>query len=159
LAEQGLAASDRMALLGSSAGGFTVLNTLIHKPGLFKAGICSYGVSDLLEDARNTHKFEKYYHRFLIGDISKNRQRFVHRSPINHIEKIKDPVALFHGNEDRVVSLSQTLMIYQKLNENSVPCELQVYEGEGHGFRKPETLKDYYGKIEAFLNKYLLLNK
>ena len=155
LVAQGLASSDRMALLGSSAGGFTVLNTLIRQPGLFKAGICSYGVSDLLEDARNTHKYEKYYHQFLVGDLSKNRQRFIGRSPINHIKKIKDPVALFHGDEDKVVSLNQTLAIYQKLVENGIPCELQVYPGEGHGFRKPETLKDYYEKIEAFLNKFL----
>ena len=155
LVAQGLASSDRMAVLGSSAGGFTVLNTLIRQPGLFKAGICSYGVSDLLEDARNSHKFEKFYHQFLVGDLKKNRQRFIGRSPITHIKKIKDPVALFHGDEDKVVSLNQTLVIYQKLVENGVPCELQVYPGEGHGFRKPETLKDYYYKIEAFLNKYL----
>jgi len=155
LVDQGLAFPGRMAIAGSSAGGFTVLNVLIKQPGLFKAGICSYGVSDLLEDARNTHKFEKYYHQFLIGDLKKNRQRFVDRSPINHIEKIKDPVALFHGDEDKVVSLDQTLAIYEKLQNNNIPCELQVYPGEGHGFRKPETLKDFYGKIDAFLIKYL----
>ena len=155
LVEHGLTSSDRMAIVGSSAGGFTVLNTLIRQPGLFKAGICSYGVSDLLEDAHNTHKFEKYYHQFLIGSLGKDRQRFIRRSPINHIEKIKDPVALFHGDKDKVVSLDQTTAIYQRLNKNGVPCELQVYEGEGHGFRKSETLKDYYGKMEAFLNKYL----
>ncbi len=103
-----------MAIWGSSAGGFTVLNTLIRQPGLFKAGICSYGVSDLLEDARNTHKFEKYYHRFLVGALKKNQQRFIDRSPINHIEKIKDPIILFHGDEDNVVSLNQSLAINRK---------------------------------------------
>ena len=153
LVAQGLASPGRMAVIGSSAGGFTVLNILIRQPGLFKAGICSYGVSDLLEDARNTHKFEKYYHQFLIGDLKKDRQRFIDRSPINHIEKIKDPVALFHGDEDKVVSLGQTLAIYEKLQKNGVPCELKVYPGEGHGFRKPETLKDFYERIDAFLNK------
>ena len=156
LIDQGLAFPGRMAVIGSSAGGFTVLNILIRQPGLFKAGICSYGVSDLLEDARNTHKFEKYYHQFLIGNLKKDRQRFIERSPINHIEKIKDPVALFHGDEDKVVSLGQTLAIYEKLQKNGIPCELKVYEGEGHGFRKPETLNDFYEKIDAFLKKYLL---
>ena len=153
---QGLAFPGRMAVIGSSAGGFTVLNILIRQQGLFKAGICSYGVSDLLEDARNTHKFEKYYHQFLIGDLKKNHRRFIERSPINHIEKIKDPVALFHGDEDNVVSLGQTLAIFEKLQNNCVPCELKIYPGEGHGFRKPETLKDYYERIDAFLKKYLL---
>ena len=156
LVDQGLAFPGGMAVIGSSAGGFTVLNILIRQPGLFKAGICSYGVSDLLEDARNTHKFEKYYHQFLIGNLKKDRQRFIDRSPINHIEKIKDPIALFHGDEDKVVSLDQTLAIYKKLQNNGIPCELKVYEGEGHGFRKPETLIDFYERIDAFLKKYLL---
>lgn len=155
LVAQGLASADKMVILGSSAGGFTVLNTLIQQPGLFKAGICSFGVSDLLEDARSTHKFEKYYHQFLIGDLKKDRQRFIDRSPINHIEKIKDPVALFHGEEDKVVSFNQTLAIFQRLKKNGIPCELQVYPDEGHGFRKPETLIDFYQKIEAFLNKFV----
>ena len=156
LVDQSLALSGKMAVIGSSAGGFTVLNILIQQPGLFRAGICSYGVSDLLEDARNTHKFEKYYHQFLIGDLKKNHKRFIDRSPISQIERIKDPVALFHGDEDKVVSLKQTLAIFEKLQKNSVPCELIVYPGEGHGFRKPETLKDFYERIDAFLRKYLL---
>jgi dipeptidyl aminopeptidase/acylaminoacyl peptidase len=155
LIDQGLAFPGKIAVLGSSAGGFTVLNALIHQPGLFRAGICSYGVSDLLEDARNTHKFEKFYHQFLIGNLKKDRQRFIDRSPINQIGKIKDPVALFHGDEDKVVSLNQTLAIYKELHENGTPCELKVYAGEGHGFRKPETLADYYQRIDFFLKKYL----
>jgi dipeptidyl aminopeptidase/acylaminoacyl peptidase len=122
---------------------------------LFNAGICSFGVSDLLEDARNTHKFEKYYHQFLIGDLKKNHQRFIDRSPINQIEKIKDPIALFHGDEDNVVSLGQTLAIFEKLQKNGVPCELKVYPGEGHGFRKPDSLKDFYNRVDTFLKKHM----
>jgi dipeptidyl aminopeptidase/acylaminoacyl peptidase len=155
LIDEGLASPDRLAIMGSSAGGFTVLSALIKRPGLFKAGICCYGVSDLLEDARNTHKFEKYYHQFLVGDLKKNHQRFIDRSPIYHIDKIKDPVALFHGEEDKVVSVNQTLAIFKKLKENGIPCELQIYPGEGHGFRKPESIKDFYDKVERFLKKYL----
>ena len=155
LIEQGYADANRMAVMGSSAGGFTVLLTLASKPGLFRAGICSYGVSDLLEDALNTHKFEKFYHQFLVGDVKKDKQRFITRSPIFRVDEIKDPVALFHGEEDKVVSLNQTLAIHQKLIQNGIPCELKVYPGEGHGFRKPETLADYYERIVVFLNRFL----
>jgi dipeptidyl aminopeptidase/acylaminoacyl peptidase len=155
LIEKGVAHPDRIVLMGSSAGGYTVLRTLITYPGFFKAGICSYGVSDLLADARNTHKFERFYHQFLIGDLTKNRKRFVERSPINHIDQIKDPVALFHGDNDKVVDLGQTLGIYEKLKANNIPCKLKVYEGEGHGFREPENVMDYYNRIEIFLGKYL----
>ncbi len=155
LVEQGLAFPGKMAVIGSSAGGFTVLNVLIRQPGLFNAGICSYGVSDLLADAKSTHKFEKFYHQFLVGDPKNDRRRFIHRSPINRIDKIEDPVALFHGDSDKVVSIDQTLTIYDRLLNNGTLCELKVYEGEGHGFRRSETLFDYYERMDAFLKKHL----
>jgi dipeptidyl aminopeptidase/acylaminoacyl peptidase len=82
LIRRGLANSEKLVLFGSSAGGFTALNVLIRYPGLFKAAICSYPVSDLVDDARHTHKFERYYHRFLTGNLEKDYQRFVERSPI-----------------------------------------------------------------------------
>ena len=155
LVRRGLADPDRLVLKGSSAGGFTALNALIRKPGLFKAAICSYAVGNLVEDATNTHKFERFYHRFLTGNLEKNYQRFVDRSPIFHIEGIKDPVALFHGDRDKVVAPAQSVEIYEKLSSQGVPCILKIYEGEGHGFRKLDTIKDYYQEIERFLEEHL----
>ncbi|MBM3137103.1 MAG: S9 family peptidase [Chloroflexi bacterium] len=156
LIDQGIADPKKIVVMGSSAGGYTVLRALINYPGFFKAGICSYGVSDLLADALNTHKFERFYHQFLTGDLSRNRKRFIERSPIHHIEQIKDPVALFHGDNDKVVAVDQTLEIYEKLKSGQTPCTLKIYEGEGHGFKEPENVADYYNRIESFLKKYLL---
>ncbi len=152
----GYADPRRMGLIGSSAGGFTVLNTLIQKPGLFKCGICSYGVSDLLVDAQTTHKFERYYHQFLVGSLEKDRQRFIDRSPITMAGRIDDPLLLFHGDQDHVVEISQTRQIHHQLDKRGVPCQIVIYAGEGHGFRKIETISDYYQKIEDFLLRYLI---
>jgi len=155
LIERGLAVPQKIAIMGSSAGGFTVLNSLIQHPGLFKAGICSYGVSDLVEDAMYTHKFEKYYHRFLIGDLELDHQRFLDRSPIHHIDKIKDPLLLFHGADDKVVSPTQSEQIYKELIDQGTPVQLIIYPGEEHGFKNLETSKNYYREIENFLARHL----
>ena len=155
LVRRGLSNPKRLVIKGSSAGGFTALNVLIQKPGLFKAAICSYAVGDLVDDAQHTHKFEKYYHRFLTGNFEQDHQRFVDRSPIFHIEGIQDPVALFHGDRDKVVAPSQSEQIYEQLTQRGVPCTLKIYEGEGHGFRKPETTADYYQSMLDFLDKHL----
>ena len=155
LVNRGWADPKRLVLKGSSAGGFTALNALIQQPGLFRAAICSYAVGNLIEDATNTHKFERFYHRFLTGNLEENYQRFVDHSPIFHIDGIYDPVALFHGDSDKVVAPSQSIEIYEKLSNRGVPCMLKIYEGEGHGFRKLDTIKDYYREIEQFLENYL----
>jgi len=155
LIKRGLVDPEKIAIKGSSAGGFSVLNLLIKFPGLFKAGICSYAVSDLVDDAQYTHKFERYYHQFLTGDFKTEYDRFVNRSPISHLGEIKDPVALFHGSEDKVVSPNQSQKIFDSLNKRNIPCILRLYEDEGHGFRKQENIEDYYNTVIIFLNKYV----
>ena len=155
LERRDLATRDRMVVMGSSAGGFSVLQLLIQHPGLFKAAICSYAVSDLVDDAENTHKFEKYYHRFLTGMFPEEKERFIERSPITHIDSIQDPVALFHGQDDPVVSVKQSHEIYTKLKKNGVPCSLTVFEGEGHGFRRDENIERYYQEIIAFITNHI----
>ena len=146
---------EKLAVMGSSAGGFSVLNLLIKFPGLFKAGICSYPVSDLVDDAQHTHKFERYYHQFLTGDFSTEYDRFVKRSPISHLQEITDPIALFHGTEDKVVSPNQSQEIFDSLTKRNIPCLLRLYKGEGHGFKKQENIEDHYNTTIKFLNKYL----
>ena len=34
----------------------------------------------------------------------------------------------------------------------------RLYEGEGHGFRKAETLADYYQTAERFLREQVIYN-
>ena len=45
----------RIVIKGGSAGGFTVLNALVHHPGVFRAGLCLYGVTNLFSLATDTH--------------------------------------------------------------------------------------------------------
>ena len=61
LVAAGLADAKRMAIFGGSAGGYTVLNTLAECPGVFRAAVCLYGVSNLFSLDRGTHKFESEY--------------------------------------------------------------------------------------------------
>lgn len=158
LIENGIAQQGKIALIGSSSGGTTVLNALRKYPGVFQAAICSYGIGDLIADAQQTHKFEKFYHRFLIGDVEKERQKFVDRSPLFHIDEIKDPLLIFHGSEDAVVHPSQSKALYDSLVERGIPCSMTIFEQEGHGFHREETLREYYRAILTFLGHHLHLD-
>lgn len=155
VAARGLCDENRMAIMGSSAGGFTVLNALIQFPHKFKAAICAYPVCDLLEDIQKTHKLERYYNHYLIGDPRRDRKNYLTRSPLLNAEKIVDPIAIFHGEKDGVVSIDQTRQLVKILEKQGTPYLYQTYPDEGHGFRRIETIRDYYQRMQDFLFSHL----
>jgi dipeptidyl aminopeptidase/acylaminoacyl peptidase len=156
LADQGLVDSGRMAIMGGSAGGFTVLKTLEDFPGVFKAGVCSYGIANQFELVTDTHKFEERYSESLLGPLPEAAEIYRERSPIFFADKIKDPVIIFQGEEDNVVPKNQSDAIVAALEQNRVPHEYHLYPGEGHGFRKPDTIEHFYTAVERFLRHHLL---
>jgi dipeptidyl aminopeptidase/acylaminoacyl peptidase len=156
LAAQGLVDPQRMVIMGGSAGGYTVLQTLIHHPGVFKAGICLYGVSNLFTLASDTHKFEARYLDSMIGPLPETADRYRERSPIFGAERIKDPIAVFQGDQDQVVPLDQAETVVAALRRSGTPHEYHVFAGEGHGWRKAETVASFYELVLRFLKQYVL---
>ncbi|MBN2047763.1 MAG: S9 family peptidase, partial [Anaerolineaceae bacterium] len=154
--DQDLADEKRLVIMGGSAGGYTVLNALIQYPGVFAAGIDQYGVSDLYGITLDTHKFEAHYNDSLVGPLPEAAEKYKAWSPVFHADQIKDPLAVFQGSEDVVVPPSQSEKIVSVLRQNHVPHIYQVYEGEGHGFRKAENKLDFLKQVEEFLMKHVL---
>ncbi len=156
LVEQGLADRSKLVIKGGSAGGFTVLQSLVDKPGFYKAGVCLYGVSNQFLLVQDTHKFEERYSDSLLGPLPEAADVYRERSPIFHADKINDPVIVFQGADDRVVPKNQSDSIVASLRARGVPYEYHVYEGEGHGFRKPETIEAYYKTVMKFLIQHVI---
>lgn len=153
---RGLADGGRLAILGGSAGGYTVLRSLQVHPGFYRAGVCFYGISNLFTLASDTHKFEARYLDSLVGPLPDASAQYRERSPIFHADAIADPIALFQGVEDRVVPRDQSDSLAASLRTRGVPHEYHVYEGEGHGWRKRETVEAFYTSVDRFLRQYLL---
>ncbi|HSN94393.1 MAG TPA: S9 family peptidase [Anaerolineaceae bacterium] len=158
LVNKGLADPDKLVIKGGSAGGYTVLNALIRHPGFFKAGLCSYGVANLFLFEMDTHKFESHYNKKLIGTLPQDARKFHDWSPVFHAEKIKDAIAVFQGSDDKVVPLNQSEEMVSVLKANGVNVFYRVYQGEGHGFRKSENIKDFYESIDRFLKQYVIFS-
>jgi dipeptidyl aminopeptidase/acylaminoacyl peptidase len=57
---------------------------------------------------------------------------------------------------DRVVPKAQSDEIVASLRRRGVPHAYHVYEGEGHGWRKRETIEAFYREVEAFLKLYVV---
>jgi dipeptidyl aminopeptidase/acylaminoacyl peptidase len=156
LVEEGLADGNRLVIMGKSAGGYTVLETLCRASGVFSAGICLYGISNLFSIAADTHKFEARYLDSLLGPLPEASAVYRERSPLFHAHLLNDPIAIFQGTDDQVVPPGQAEAIVNSLRKRGVPHEYHVYEGEGHGWRRAETIAAYYQAVESFLRQYVL---
>lgn len=151
---QGVADAKRLAIKGGSAGGFTVLNALIQYPGLFRAGISNYGVTDLAQLEATTHKFEARYLDRLVGLLPKEAQLYHDRSPVHRAGAIRDALAIFQGSDDKVVPLEQAQSIVEALKQAGTSHHYRVFEGEGHGWRRSDTIETYYAEVERFLEAH-----
>ncbi|HET6758431.1 MAG TPA: prolyl oligopeptidase family serine peptidase [Propionibacteriaceae bacterium] len=135
-----LADPARQAIRGGSAGGFTALAALTMSD-VFNAAISQYGIADLEALAKDTHKFESRYIDSLIGPYPKDRHLYLERSPINHLDQLSAPMLLLQGVDDMVVPPQQAEMLAAAARRRGLPVALIMFEGEGHGFRRAETIK------------------
>ena len=156
LAEAGQIDPARTVIMGGSAGGFTVLQAMTRHLDAFAAGVCLYGVADQFHLAAETHKFEAHYLDSLLGPLPQSAAIYRERSPLGFADRIRRPLAVFQGEIDQVVPRRQSDMIVEALKRNNVPHVYHVYEGEGHGWRKRETIEHFYGAVEAFLRQHVL---
>jgi dipeptidyl aminopeptidase/acylaminoacyl peptidase len=140
LAERGLVDGDRLMITGGSAGGYTTLCALAFTD-TFAAGASHFGVSDLEELAKETHKFESRYLERLIGPYPERADLYRERSPIHHAQKLSCPVIFFQGLEDEVVPKEQAETMFAALREKGLPVAYVPFEGEQHGFRRAENIR------------------
>ena len=139
LAATGRVDGGRMGIRGGSAGGLTALNALAAGEG-FSAAVALYGVTDLLGLAASTHDFEAHYMDRLIGPLPESREIYEARSPVNRAARMGGSVLLLQGTEDPVVPPAQAERLRDALSAAGRRCVVRFFEGEGHGFRRAETL-------------------
>lgn len=151
LADQGLVDRERLVIRGGSAGGLTTLCALAFHD-VFKAGASYYGVSDLKGLDADSHKFESHYNEYLIAPKDIADRVYAERSPINHTDKLHRPMIFFQGLDDKVVPPPQSEVMVDALRARGVPVAYLTLAGEGHGFRKADSI---VRTLEAELYFYL----
>ncbi len=154
LVDSGKVDKNRIAIVGSSASGFTALGCLISAD-IFKIGACKYPVTNLIGMANSTHRFEEFYLDYLIGNIKSEYEKYLQRSPIENVNFINMPLILFHGMKDKVVGFDQSIAIKDELLKRDIPVQINLFDNEGHGFKDGKIKVDVLKKIEAFFREYL----
>jgi dipeptidyl aminopeptidase/acylaminoacyl peptidase len=147
---------ERVAVTGSSAGGLTALLLAALHGERLRAVVSRYGVTDLLGLAETTHRFESRYLDRIVGVLPRDADRYRDRSPVTHASEIRIPTLVLQGDADRVVPPAQAAALVDAIRAAGGTVEHHVYEGEGHGFSREETILDMYARTEEFLRTWVL---
>jgi dipeptidyl aminopeptidase/acylaminoacyl peptidase len=151
-------ADGRAAIYGGSYGGYMVLCALVEEPALWRAGVDLYGDSEIAESYRHGDRVGRLDLERQMGRPDDAERSDVYRrgSPIYRTERIEAPLLILHGRKDKRVVPLMTERIVEALEIEGKHHEVTWYDDEAHGWKKPETKRDAFGKILGFLRRHVM---
>ncbi|MDI5974229.1 prolyl oligopeptidase family serine peptidase [Streptomyces sp. SL13] len=151
LVKEGSADPARLAIRGGSAGGWTT-GAALTSVTTFACGAISYPILDMAAWAAETHDFESRYTESLVGPIAEVPERYKERSPVYRADGVAGPFVLLQGLADVICPPAQSERFLSHLTGQGAPPHAYLtFEGEGHGFRRLETI---VACLEAELSLY-----
>jgi dipeptidyl aminopeptidase/acylaminoacyl peptidase len=122
----------RLAITGSSYGGFMTCWTLT-RTDRFAVGVAGACISNLLSFFGTSDIGANWGVRELGGQPHERRELYRERSPISHVERIRTPLLLYHGESDLRCPIEQSEQMFSALHSLGRPVELLRIPGEAHG--------------------------
>jgi dipeptidyl aminopeptidase/acylaminoacyl peptidase len=155
LAERPWCDRFKIAVYGSSYGGFMVLAELTQKPYYWAAGIDIAGIANFVTFLENTGPWRVSLREDEYGSLARDRKLLEAISPINHIYDIRSPLMVIHGaNDPRVpVGEAEQVVAAARMVLGADKVVYLRYDDEGHGLAKLKNRLDAYPKMAAFLEE------
>ncbi len=155
LIQQGIADPGKVCIYGASYGAYASLMGVAKEPGLYRCAAGYVGVYDLPTmhtegDIQQRGSGETYLREW-IGE----RTALAAASPNRIADRIKVPVFLAAGGEDKRAPIAHSKLMERALIKAGVPVETLYYDTEGHGFYVEAHQKEYYTRLLAFLSRHL----
>ena len=144
---------NRLGVTGGSYGGFMTMWVVTHTDR-FKAAAAGAGISNW-SSYYGENGIQEWMPPFF-GDTFYNDPAIYDKlSPIRYIKNAKTPTFIYVGERDVECPAPQSLEMFTGLQKMGVPTSLVIYEGEGHGIRGAEHVKDLNQRTLAWFDKYL----
>lgn len=152
LEKDGVADPQRLAIGGWSYGGYMAA-WAVTQSNRFQTAIVGAGVIDIGAMALTTDTPD--YLPGYFGDPVTQRARYDAHSPIRHADRVKVPVLILHGENDRRVPLSQGEMFHRALVFNGTPVEMVTYPRGPHWFFETAHGRDVQQRVLDWLDVQL----
>lgn len=162
LIEMGIAAPDRIGVMGGSKGGYSTVALITHSRR-FRAAIMSAGYGNLMsaygqmEDSGAATTIAIMERNGMGGSPWEQPQRYIENSPVFALDKVQTPLLILHGGADQRVSPFLADEIFVDLRRLGKEVEYAKYMHEGHtlpNWTYPD-LVDYWTRTIDWFDKKL----
>ena len=153
-AKRGWCDPDRVAIMGGSAGGLTdVARVRAARRARARRASALFGVTDLFDLAETTHRLESRYLDWLVGALPA-RRRPLPRPLAGDARRARSGCrcSCCRATRTRSCRPRRRSRWSTRSAARGGTVEHHVYEGEGHGWSRPETVTDELERVEAFLD-------
>ncbi|MBN1300601.1 MAG: S9 family peptidase [Melioribacteraceae bacterium] len=158
LIRQEIAHPQKISVFGISFGGYCALQGLVKTPELYCCGISNGGLNNILYFIESMPSEWEPYREMLyemFGNPLTERQELIEISPYFNLEKIKSPVFIAQGKNDKLIDVPSTEIMIRKMKKLGIEVEYMLKENEGHLFKNEENIIEFYEHVEKFLNKHI----
>jgi dipeptidyl aminopeptidase/acylaminoacyl peptidase len=157
LIKSGVADSDRMVMMGWSAGGH-MTNKIITFTGRFKAASAGAGAADWV--SMYAQSDIRTYRTPWFGGTPWQKDApiaaYWDNSPLKDVAKVTTPTIFLVGQNDQRVPEPQSVEMYHALKSNGIPTHLYVAPREPHGWTEPRHVLFKMNAELAWFEKYAL---
>ena len=150
--KEGIAASNRICIYGSSYGGYAALMGAVKEPDLYRCAIGDIGVYDMpMMFGRGDVQWSDSGQNYLKDMLGE--KDLITNSPSRNASKIRASVLLLAGAEDDRSPKQHTEAMFNALKAAGKPVEMKIYDREGHGNFLIENKIDHANRVLEFLDK------
>lgn len=158
LIADGISDEKAICILGASYGGYAALMGIVKTPDVYKCAVSVAGVSNVFELVKDNRAFWLSYN--VVDDqIGNDNKHLKEISPVNFADKIKVPVLLIHGDDDRQVPVKHSTQMRDALTKAGKNVTYVELPDEDHYLTNNENRVATFKAIDQFLDKYLPVNK
>ena len=149
LARQSYVDPKRIAIMGTSYGGYATVYTMEMYPDLFPVGVANSAVGDW-------RLYDTIYTERYMGLLQDNQKGYVESAPIEQAAKMRGNLLLIHSMMDDNVHPQNTMQLLTALTNAGRDADLRIYPPGRHG--AAYSLQSYrlIQKVSnEFLTRYL----
>jgi dipeptidyl aminopeptidase/acylaminoacyl peptidase len=151
--KSGVADPERLGVMGGSYGGFMTF-WVITQTNRFKAAIGHAGISDWYSFHGQSDIPGLMEYGFG-GTPWTAREVYEKWSPVRYADRVKTPLMITHGEQDRRVPIAQAEQYYRALRKSGVETVFVRYPREGHGITEPNHQIDLVRRQLEWFDKHL----